>query len=388
MRAEYGLVAALTLFSAIPSQGTAPRKLGAPTAKLDQEFTGIEGVWEMKDGRVVVLDAQDKAIHLLDMKTGTGTKIGRDGDGPGEFRLPLEIWRAGDSAVVRDMARYGKLMVITPKGEIGGFVSMLDSSLSTRIFNATSVDAAGRIYGEAPTTKGPMDSTRIVRWDMQKRTRDTVTRFMTSATPPSFAEADLLRDKSGNIVGYRPGPPRAFVPYNSWAVAPDGRVGLIWAAPYRVTYVKLDGSRVNGASVNYTPIPVTEAEKDAYKAEMTSPRPILMFDRAGGSTATFRKGTVMEGIIWSEVLPPFVSRTGTRFASDGMLWVQRHTKAGAPQLYDVFDASARVAFQLELPAQRKLIGFGNGTVYMARVDSDGLHYLERYALPASTPLRP
>jgi len=29
------------------------------------------------------------------------------------------------------MARFGKLLVITPSGEVGGFISMLDSALNT-----------------------------------------------------------------------------------------------------------------------------------------------------------------------------------------------------------------------------------------------------------------
>jgi len=86
-------------------------------------------------------------------------------------------------------------------------------------------------------------------------------------------------------------------------------------------------------------------------------------------------------IEWADVLPPFPLRAA-HFASDGLLWVLRSAKAGAPTLFDVFDAGAKVAFQVELPAGRKLTGFGAGSVYLARVDEDDLHYLERYKLPS------
>jgi hypothetical protein len=64
-----------------------------------------------------------------------------------------------------------------------------------------------------------------------------------------------------------------------------------------------------------------------------------------------------------------------------MLWVRRATRASAPPLYDAFDITAKLTYQVELPANTKLVGFGAGTVYLARVDDDGLHYLQRYLLP-------
>ena len=64
-----------------------------------------------------------------------------------------------------------------------------------------------------------------------------------------------------------------------------------------------------------------------------------------------------------------------------MLWVKRNTKAGAAPLYDVFDRAGKLAFQLELPPKTKVVGFGAGSVYLARVDDDDLHFLQRYKLP-------
>ena len=85
---------------------------------------------------------------------------------------------------------------------------------------------------------------------------------------------------------------------------------------------------------------------------------------------------------------PAIEREAGIFASDGMLWIKRNVKAEAPIMYDVLDRAAKLAFQLELPPKRKVVGFGKGSVYLAREDDDGLHYLERYALPASRPTRP
>jgi hypothetical protein len=40
-----------------------------------------------------------------------------------------------------------------------------------------------------------------------------------------------------------------------------------------------------------------------------------------------------------------------------------------------------VVGRVALPADTRLVGFGNGTVYLARSDEDDLQYLQRYRLP-------
>jgi len=186
---------------------------------------------------------------------------------------------------------------------------------------------------------------------------------------------------------YRPGRRCHFATSNQWAVAGDGRIALVEAQPYRVTLVNVNGTRVHGQAIPFTPIPVTDAEKAAYKAEAEQARPFIGRTRDGVSTAGFRKGTYSEPPEWPPSLPAF-ARLALTFASDGMLWVKRNTKAGAPPQYDVFDGAAKLAYRLELPPGRKVVGFGAGVVYLARVDDDDLHYLERYKLIPSRAVAP
>lgn len=371
-----------TVAVAVPRQSalraqSAPRKLPAPTATHPEEFTSIRGVRELKDGRVVVIDGQDKAIHVVDLRSRTGVRIGRDGDGPGEFRLPLEIWPAGgDSALVSDMARFNELMVITAKGEIGGFVSTLDSAFSARGFVVGATDDAGRMYELAYA--GPADSNSIVRWDRARGRRDTVARIWWRISSPVPVRTVGNAPPGSQQVARAA--PRTFYAMASWTVAPDGRVAIVTPEPYRVSYVNLNGVRINGPIIPFTAVRVTDAEKEEYRAERRRPVATLMTNRAGERTAAFTNPRYEEPDGWPLTLPAFLPAAG-KFASNGMLWVKRSTKAGAPALYDVFDRDATIAFQLELPAGRKLVGFGAGTVYLARVDADDLHYLERYKLP-------
>ena len=55
--------------------------------------------------------------------------------------------------------------------------------------------------------------------------------------------------------------------------------------------------------------------------------------------------------------------------------------AGTPPTYDVIDRAARLSHRVQLPPRSKLVGFGNGTLYLVRLDDDDLQYLERHPIP-------
>ncbi|MBK9980488.1 MAG: hypothetical protein IPP20_21710 [Gemmatimonadetes bacterium] len=45
--------------------------------------------------------------------------------------------------------------------------------------------------------------------------------------------------------------------------------------------------------------------------------------------------------------------------------------------YDVFDGAGRVVERVALPPATRLIGFGKGTLYLARTDDDEVVWLQR-----------
>jgi hypothetical protein len=84
---------------------------------------------------------------------------------------------------------------------------------------------------------------------------------------------------------------------------------------------------------------------------------------------------------WPEVKPPFTAGAAIA-APNGTVWVLR-TRAAKDKIptYDVFDATGKVVNRVALPADTRLLGFGNGTAYLARSDEDDLQYLQRYRMP-------
>jgi hypothetical protein len=85
---------------------------------------------------------------------------------------------------------------------------------------------------------------------------------------------------------------------------------------------------------------------------------------------------------WPEFKPPFLGNQNSIVATPtGEIWVQRTRPAGetAP-LYDVFDSRGQLTSRVLLPKGARLLGFGNGTIYLSRMDEDDLLYIQRWRL--------
>ena len=81
-------------------------------------------------------------------------------------------------------------------------------------------------------------------------------------------------------------------------------------------------------------------------------------------------------------MPPFTGRGAVLASPDGEAWVLRTRSAGDKvPTYDVFDRTGALVKKVMLNQSSRVVGFGKGTVYVARTDDDDLQYLERYKKP-------
>lgn len=356
----------------LSAQSPSPKPLGKPTATFPEPVSNPVGFRALSDDRVVVADQLESAINALDFRTGEMTPIGRQGDGPGEFGMPGPLFAAaGDTTYMLDMGNR-RMLVLLPDGSISSSTVSLQHPSGVPVF-PRGVDAQGRIYFDLggiamPGLEDLMRSGKapILRWDPASDRVDTL--GMVGVPPMDPVGPGEVRVSIGG---------GAYQPRDTWAVLPDGRVGLARAVEYRVEWLG-DRQPVVGPVVPYAPVKVGDAEKNAWADQMTSTG--LMVEVENGRRRTRRPPRPdIDRMTWPETMPAFTGSRTVLAAPGGQLWVRRAQPAKATDvLYDVFDSQGRLTRQVVLTGRRAIIGFGPQSIFVSRTDEDDLQWIERY----------
>lgn len=388
--------------TSLPAQQ--PQPIGRPLLEYAEPFSTVTGLRELSDGRVIVSDAREKLIQLIDLRANRATKVGREGSGPGEYAVAGPLFALpNDQTLLIDLGNLRFLRIgadgkpiesvappqlPTPEPAAGGARVQGPGGLLGRLFNPRAVDAQGRLYfqpmvfsiGDAP----PADSVPIIRWTIGSSRVDSVgwVRVPPSAAPTvtRVGGGTQVRATFGGAAGNV-----VWGPAETWNVAPDGRIARVSPEPYQVTWFGTNRRGSAGPAVPYTPIRVTEADKEDYRERMRSaPRQMISIGGAGVSTSSAPPPQVqMPEVTFAETMPPFWQQTSVVVSPDGEVWVLRTRPArDKTPVYDVFDASGRLARKVALPVDTRLVGFGKESVYLVRRDADDLEYLQKYSRPA------
>jgi hypothetical protein len=336
----------------------------------------------------MVLELCERVVKLLDFRTGEEAQVSRTGSGPGEYRMANDLFAtAGDSALIYDPGNRRFLIIGPDAKPVRTFSRLLrpsempaNAGIVASGFNVTAADRKGWLYArESGIRSGAngrvrMDSVAVEKWNYSSGIRDTVVFFRLLGKPGPFERV--------------PTPP--FLTGTQWAVAADGRVALVHPQDYHVDFVSATGVRTNGRPIPFTPIRLSAGHRAEWNESAqppcgTGPRSVTGADGRVSTVRVFGPPPPAEED-WPDELPPFLANAAV-FAPDGMLWVRRTTAAGEPATHDVIDPSGRVVQKVVLEKRAKLLGFGKSSVYVLRVDEDDLQYVQRYALPAVTPVR-
>lgn len=363
--------------------------LDRPDGTFAEPFSDISGLRQLADGRLIVADRLEKAVRVVDFDAGSYDEVGRVGSGPGEFQIPGRLLPLpGDSTLLVDFGN-NRLSVLGPDGRVRRSTSMqqtfkgADGGTGMTLVMPEVTDASGSIYFDMMGSftmgpDGPPDSSAIVRWTLDSERYDTVAMLPN----PMAGGATMRAGGSGGGFSFTSLGGGPLHPRPGWSVAPNGTVALAWPDPYHLETVRRDGRRQAGPAIPYRPVPVTEADKQAWADGMAGGAMMVVSgssSSSGGSRSFTMPRPDPDGQEWPEVKPPFRPR-GVTAAADNRVWVQRFVKAGAPEMYDVFDERGTLVERVTLPAGRTLIGFGPGVVYLVNTDEDDLQWLERYRI--------
>jgi hypothetical protein len=384
-------LAALT--TPVLAQNIPTRTLSKPDAEFAEPFTQIAGVRELRDGRLIVIDPRDKTVQVVDLRNNSATKLGREGSGPGEYGIPFRLLALpGDTTAVSDMLN-NRLLLINPNATVGGFVDLNvpppsggrgDGRGMIMIGGQmpTAADQKGRMYYQGPpfrmTDNGPqsLDSVPLIRWTRSSGRRDTIAwlRLPENANQISGRGG---RGEQRVMVRIGGGPP--FNGADQMLVGPDGRVAIVHHDPYSVEYVSETGQRTRGQPIRYDRQRISEGHKAEWREQQKSATGLMITNDNGRRSATMGPaGQQQDPEVWGgEYMPPFLGNA-LSFSNEGYLWIRRTGPAGQPPTFDVIDRGGNLVQKVVLPKRARLLGFGNGAVYVARLDEDDLQYLQKY----------
>jgi hypothetical protein len=360
-----------------------PRSMAAKPVDLAESFSGVRGLRSLPDGRVVVSDATENALYLVDFTRGTRTPLSRKGNGPREFqRASLVHPAAGGGLLVADpMLR--RFLPVSNAGEVGDGIPYptlgSEVGMSASGPDLYTPDTLGKpfgsVYRAARTPRATNDSTHLVRLDRGEK-RDTVARLRVaeSRCVSTGPNSNMCR-----TVDFSPG--------DIWAVAPDGWVAIVRASPYHVEWFPPRGTPTIGASIAFTPTAVPKAEKDSIIEAAKNPRggPSMSMGAVksgapSGSAPALRSG--VDPVILDEK-PAFHWSQLPVVDAAGRIWIERHRAFGSKsgRVYDVVDRRGALVNRVALPPRTKLVAVDSRWLFAVRVDDDDLQYLQRYPLP-------
>ena len=382
------LVLTLSMFTAASplvaqqaNGGVPERRLTTADARFPHTFSSIRGLRELPDGRVMVADGIDEIVMIADLKTGKGDTLGRVGQGPGEYKSPDALYPLpGGGTLLVDLGN-GRLNYLGPDGKYRESSPIAQGSPPRMsIIIPRGVDGQGRLYFQ-PATGGARggipDSASVVRWTRASSAFDTVGRVKLP---------EIKTTQSGDANNQRMSQrPKPFPVQDSWNVGPNGQVAIARGREYRVDWIGADGRVVRGRPVPVTAVPIRDADKREWVAEAANGIRVNMENRNGQMSMSFGRGgnpdqeedDAIAATEWPAAKPPF---SAVFVSPAGEAWVERSVPAGAPRVMEVFDAAGVLKSRVTLPAGRRLVGFGNGVIYLRHSDASDLQHLERYRI--------
>jgi hypothetical protein len=339
--------------------------------RITVELAQVAAVRELSNGHLLISDAGTPAILVVDPTNQSVRKLGREGRGPNEFVRPGGIYYDvdGTTSLVVDRGQ-ARVFVIDKNGTLTGMrsIEQRGSQRAADSYDPLRIDAALHTYFvdqsaiHRPNTTS--DSFPLIRFDVAQQKPDTIAQLF--QTRPTIVSTQGRMTFSRTPI---------FSPADSWAVAADGSIALVRSTPYRVDWISPAGQRIGGPAMSYTPIPVTDADKEPTEGSGSA--------TIGGGPAGGRQTTMSTADMkpeYAKVKPAF-DPLDIVIAPDGRLWVGRQEAAGAKQaVYDVFDRKGARVDRVAFPARSRVVGFGASAVYAAELDADDVPRLTKYRL--------
>lgn len=308
----------------------------------DYEFFQIGGVSQLHDGTLVVADNGSLALRFYGADGRFLRSVGRDGDGPGEFRRLNNLWlMAGDTAVVWDN-RSRRLQHFRPDG---AFV---------RAASITTAPFAAEFLGLPPQPQAVLDDGRLAVF-LQSRSPGAGSHGVPERQPVLVAlhridagEWDSVRVASGWEQVFGPGLESYSYAFGAYTMAAGAgaTMAVADAARFRVELFNPNGRLVSTLSASVPEVPVTP---DVIEAQIE--RDVDWFGVVPADFSARRRRA------YSARHAPFLPAMRAIFVdADERIWAERYdVPARGPSRWEVFTRDGTWMGRVEMPE-----GFARG----------------------------
>jgi hypothetical protein len=369
----------IAVLSALPVMADAQTIIVVPLrpadAMLDEEFTYIGSVRELRDGRVLITDPRENRVVVADLRANRVEPVGRPGHGPEEYGSALALHPlAGDSSIMFDLL--GRRWLLFDGARI--VVTMPPDAPAVQATSGlgTGADALGFVtgVGRGPSFAGTRDygkgdSSTVIRVARKTGKVDTLARLRSA---PAHAESQV--DAKGNITSMSIRRSPLAVGEESLLFR-DGWLAVARLEPYRIDWRSPDGHWTLGR-----PLPVSVVKMTAREKQASMERTAKSSGRPARSPDTVKD--------WPDELPPYSTRPFVA-APDGRLLVLKQPSADHPETrYDVVDRRGVLLGQITMPDTERIIGAGARSVYVAVKDENDIERLRRHPWPMDRPIAP
>ncbi|MDH3217245.1 MAG: 6-bladed beta-propeller [Candidatus Krumholzibacteria bacterium] len=301
-------------------------RLGGDTDDEDEFFGVISQILGADDGSVFILDTQLAQIKVYSADGDYLRTIGREGEGPGEFRFPVGMFFDGDGNVGVMQVQPGKIVLLTPEGEPAGEHPVPKSPDGSFLQLVGGQAGAGNLVLAAAVnafSEGKFEQTRYLA--SVGPNGDETARYCQDKRNIETANA-VLDDMEWDTFDRR------------WVVAQDGRVFAVTQYPdYRIEVWNPDGTVNRVIEREYTHRKRTAEEKEIITNLMN-----IFARQIPNCTVRITDNT-------KDIESIFVR-------DDGSMWVlssagSRDNPDGSIGVFDVFDAEGRFVRQVTLEGE-------------------------------------
>ena len=277
-----------------------------------------------RDGNAYLLDSNLSLIHVLSPKGAHLRAIGREGDGPGEFRRARRLALLPDGTVGVMEMMPGQIVVMQPDGTPSPSLELEGFDGGMRHFESLAVNGHGLVVGGVTTSLdqgGAVIRRSLSRFDASGK------RIATLLSSEETQTGGAIRlGRTGND----------FIRY--WGLCPDGRVAVYGRDhDYRIEIYGLDGGLELIVTRKYESLRRTDKD--------------LVDQRKQDEELSARFGGVSMGEI--DLMERDITLVVGR--PDGTFWVAtsrgaRECPAGAVGVFDVLDDQGRLVRTLRIGA--------------------------------------